>query len=134
MSGHRIHSPSFTGLFKTGSGEQETFSSDSAAELLFTKMIRLDKGTAMKRKPRTTEERKRVSITVNAEPWDKLRILTKEIGWRDNWFGLEVDRMVAGMLVVAEQAKKDAEEQKKMTEAEAKKRYESLMRVVLEGK
>jgi len=80
------------------------------------------------------EERKRINMTVNAKPWNRLRALTKEIGWKDNWLSLEMDKMVEGMLVVAEQAKKDAEEQKEMTEAEAKKRYEDLMRMVLEKK
>lgn len=79
-------------------------------------------------------KRKRVSITVNAEPWEELRRLTKLLGWRDNWLALQLDEMVAGMLIVAEQAQKDAEEKVQMTEAEARKRYEDLMRMVLEGK
>lgn len=71
---------------------------------------------------------------MNAEPFDRLRELTKELGWRDNWLGLELDKMVAGMLVVAEQAQRDAERKDQMTEDQARERYESLMRIALEGK
>ena len=78
-------------------------------------------------------KRKRISLTVNAEPYEQLRSLTKFLGWRDNWLSLELDKLISGMLVVAEQAKKDAEAKVEMTEAEARKRYESLMRTILEG-
>lgn len=78
--------------------------------------------------------RKRINITVDKEPYEALRALTKKLGWRDNWLSLEIDKLVAGLLVVAAQAAKDAEEQVEMTEEEAKKRYESLMRQILESK
>lgn len=78
-------------------------------------------------------KRKRISLTVNAEPYEQLRSLTKFLGWRDNWLSLELDKLISGMLVVAEQAKRDAESKVEMTEAEARKRYESLMRTILEG-
>lgn len=79
-------------------------------------------------------ERKRINITVNKEPYEKLRALTKILGWRDNWISLELDKLVDGMLLIAEQAKRDAEEKKDMTDDEARKRYESLMRTILENK
>jgi hypothetical protein len=80
------------------------------------------------------QRRKRVNITLNAEPYEKLMELAKILGFRNNWLGQEIDKMIAGLLIIAEQAKRDAEEKKEMTEAEARKRYEDLMRVVLEGK
>lgn len=80
------------------------------------------------------QKRKRVMITLNAEPYERLRELTKALGWRDNWIGLELDKMVSGMLIVAEQAQRDAERKEQMTEAQARERYEGLMRIALEGK
>jgi len=79
-------------------------------------------------------KRKRISITVDAEPYEALRALTKKLGWRDNWLSLQIDELIAGMLVVAAQAAKDVEEQREMTDEEAKKRYEGLMRQILEEK
>jgi len=79
-------------------------------------------------------KRKRISITVDTEPYEALRVLTKKLGWRDNWLSLEIDKLVAGLLVVAAQAAKDVEEQVEMTEEEAKKRYEDLMRKIIESK
>lgn len=79
-------------------------------------------------------KRKRISITVNAEPYEALRQLTKELKFRDNWLSLEIDNLIAGLLVIAAQAKKDAEERAEMTEEEARKRYEDLMRKVLESR
>jgi len=79
-------------------------------------------------------KRKRISITVNAEPYEALRQLTKELKFRDNWLSLEIDNLIAGLLVIAVQAKKDAEERVEMTEEEARKRYEDLMRKVLESR
>lgn len=78
------------------------------------------------------ERRKRVNITLNADPYEQLMALAKELGFRNNWLGQEIDKLIAGLLVIAKQAKKDAEEQKEMTEAEARKRYEELMRRFLE--
>lgn len=79
-------------------------------------------------------KRKRVTITVNAEPYENLMALAKILGFRNNWLSLEIDKMVSGLLVIAKQAQKDAEEKKEMTEGEARKRYEDLMRAVLEDK
>lgn len=73
-------------------------------------------------------KRKRISLTVNAEPYDELRRLTKEIGWRDNWLGLEIDKMVAGALKVAAQAKIDAQKEKPDPEEDRISRYEEIMR------
>lgn len=80
------------------------------------------------------ERRKRVNITLNADPYEHLMALAKHLGFRNNWLGQEIDKLIAGLLMVAEQAKKDAEEKKEMTEAEARKRYEDLMRKILEAK
>lgn len=78
-------------------------------------------------------KRKRITLTVNAEPYDALRKLTKQLDFRDNWLSLEIDKLIGGLLVIAEQAKKDAESREYMTEAEARARYEDLMRKFLEG-
>lgn len=80
------------------------------------------------------EKRKRVTITLNADPYERLMLLAKHLGFRNNWLGQEIDKLIAGLLIVAEQAKRDSEEKKEMTEAEARKRYEDLMRKILEAK
>jgi len=71
-------------------------------------------------------------VTVKAEPYERLRELTRLLGWKDSWLGPELDKLIAGVLIVAEQAKKDAEENLKLTEEQAAKRYEDLMRATLE--
>lgn len=78
--------------------------------------------------------RKRITITVDADPYEHLMSLAKHLGFRNNWLSLEIDKLVAGLLVIAAQAKKDAEEKMELTEAEARKRYEDLMRTFLESK
>ena len=80
------------------------------------------------------QRRKRAYITLNAEPYENLMALGKSLGYRNNWLGLEIDKMIAGLLVIAQQAKQDAENNLQMTEGEARKRYEDLMRKVLENK
>lgn len=75
---------------------------------------------------------KRVYLTVSEEPYKRLQSLVRALGWKKNWLSREVDKVVQGLLIVAEQAIKDAEEQREMTELEAKKRYEDLMRSILE--
>ena len=72
-------------------------------------------------------------MALEKEPYERLRALIKELGWPKTWLAGEIDKMIAGLLQVAEQAKIDAEERKDMTEAEARKRYEDLMRRFLEG-
>ena len=76
--------------------------------------------------------KKKINIAVTAEPYERLREKTKAIGWPSNWLSKELDKMVNALLVVADQAVKDAEEQRKMTDDEAKARYEALTRKLLE--
>jgi len=76
--------------------------------------------------------KKRINVTVEAEPYERLRELTKLLGWKDNWLGPELDKLIAGVLIVAEQAKKDAESNMQLSEEQATKRYEDLMRATLE--
>lgn len=76
--------------------------------------------------------KKRILLTVEAEPFDEIKALAREIGWPKTWLSQEIDKLVAGLLLVAKQAKKDAEERRQMTEDEARKRYEELMRRFLE--
>lgn len=71
-------------------------------------------------------------LTLEKEPYEKLQRLVKHLGWPKTWLAHEMDRMIAGLLQVAEQAIRDAEEAKEMTEAEARKRYEDMMRKILE--
>lgn len=72
--------------------------------------------------------RKRIAIMVNADPYEELRRLTKELGWRDNWLGLEIDKMVEGALNVATQAKIDAMKDAPEPEEVRVARYEEIMR------
>jgi hypothetical protein len=81
-----------------------------------------------------TRKIKKAGITVDAEKWDALQDLGRELGQPKNWLSVEIGNLVDMLLVVAVQARKDAEEKKQMTEKEAKARYEMLARKVLEGK
>lgn len=85
----------------------------------------------MKRKDGLPEGSKRVALTVNAKNWENLQALGKKAGFNQNWLSVEVDKFAHGLLAVAMQAVKDAEERKEMSEEEALKRYENLMREVM---
>ena len=78
-------------------------------------------------------EKKKINITVNKANWEEMQCLVRELGWKNNWLSSQIDKMVAGLIVVAKQAKKDVADKREMTEAEARKRYEELMRKILEG-
>lgn len=65
---------------------------------------------------------------LNAEPYEELRRLTKELGWRDNWLSLEIDKMVEGALKVAAQARIDAMNPVPEPEDDRIARYEEIMR------
>jgi len=71
--------------------------------------------------------KKRVLITVTAEPWERLQAKAKSAGLPQNWLSTEIDRFVPGLLAVVEQAEKDALDRREMTEAEAMARYAELM-------
>lgn len=77
-------------------------------------------------------EKKKVNITLAKDNWENLQALVKALGWPKNWLSCEIDKLVAGLLIVAKQAKEDAENRLQMTEEEAKKRYEELMRRMME--
>lgn len=79
----------------------------------------------------TTKKKKMLAL--EPEPYERLQSLVKELGWPKNWLAGQVDRLIAGLLIVAAQAKSDAENLQHMTESEAKKRYEDMMRKILEG-
>jgi len=76
--------------------------------------------------------KKKKLLALEAEPYERLQALVKELGWHKSWLAHEIDRLIVGLLVVAEQAKKDAESLREMSEEEARKRYEDLMRRFLE--
>lgn len=78
-------------------------------------------------------EKKKINIAVQKANWEELQGIVKYLGWPKSWLSSEIDRLVAGLVIVARQAKEDAEKKVEMTEAEAKKRYEDLMRKLMEG-
>ena len=71
--------------------------------------------------------KKRVLITVTAEPWERLQAKAKSAGLPQNWLSSEIDRFIPGLLAVVEQAEQDALDRREMTEAEAMARYAELM-------
>jgi len=71
--------------------------------------------------------KKRVLITVTAEPWERLQAKAKKAGLPQNWLSTEIDRFIPGLLAVVEQAEQDALDRREMTEAEAMARYAELM-------
>ncbi len=79
-------------------------------------------------KPEKKTGKKRVLITVTAEPYERLRDLIVKAGLPKNYISYQLDLLVQGILPVAEQAYKDAMEKKEMTEEEAKKRYAEIAR------
>lgn len=83
---------------------------------------------------KTAPGRKRVAITVHAETWEKLRAKAKEAGLPHNWLSTAIDGFLPGLLVVVEQAEKDALERREMTELEAMARYGQLMAKEMEKK
>ena len=76
--------------------------------------------------------KKRVNLTVDQKSWDELRALGRAAGFRVDWLSVEFDRFLRSLHSVAMQAVEDAQQKQEMTEAEAKERYEKLMRKKLE--
>ena len=76
--------------------------------------------------------KKRVQVTVDAKAFDELRRLGKAAGFQDGWLSVEFDRFVRSLHSVAIQAVQDAESKQEMTDAQARERYERLMRQKLE--
>ena len=72
--------------------------------------------------------KKRVQVTVDSKAFDELRELGRAAGFRDGWLSVEFDRMVRALHSVVLQAVQDAQDKQEMTEDQAKKRYEALMR------
>lgn len=83
---------------------------------------------ARKRKinPEIPEGNKRVMINVPTETWERLQALAKEVGMPPGWLSAQISQFLPGLLIVAEQAKKDAEARLQLSETQAKKRYEKL--------
>ena len=78
------------------------------------------------------KNKKRISLTVEAEPYEDLRRLGRLAGFNSDWISAEFNRMVKALRSVAHQAIEDAAHKKEMTEEQARKRYEDLMRKKLE--
>lgn len=76
--------------------------------------------------------KKRVNLTVDQKSWDELRALGRAAGFRVDWLSVEFDRLLRSLHSVAMQAVEDAQQKQEMTDAEAKERYEKLMRKKLE--
>lgn len=72
-------------------------------------------------------------LALEKAPYEELQALIKELGWPKYWLAHQMDKMIAGLIVVAKQAKKDAEELKGLTEEQAQKRYEDMMRMIMES-
>ena len=49
--------------------------------------------------------KKRILLSVEAEPFDEIKVLAREIGWPKTWLSREIDKLIAGLLLVARQAK-----------------------------
>lgn len=71
-------------------------------------------------------------VTVDEKSWEELRSLGKAAGFRRDWLSVEFDRMVRSLHSVAMQAVQDAQDEREMTDAQARERYEILMRQKLE--
>lgn len=75
-----------------------------------------------------TRRKKRISLTVEAEPYEDLRRLGDLAGFNPDWISLELNRMIKALRSVAQQAIEDSKTKREMTEEQARKRYEDLMR------
>ena len=75
-----------------------------------------------------TRLKKRISLTVEAEPYEDLRRLGDLAGFNPDWISLELNRMIKALRSVAHQAIEDSKTKREMTEEQARKRYEDLMR------
>lgn len=75
------------------------------------------------------EKRKRykMQLTVDAENYETLRRVGHELGWGTHWLSREIDRLLGGLVLVVEQAKKDAEKLSEETDQVRKDRYRALM-------
>jgi len=74
------------------------------------------------RKPK----KKRVFITVTREPYEELRSLFGEAGYKPSYLSEQFDHLVHALLPVARQAKIDALRRKQMTIEEMSERYGKL--------
>ena len=72
--------------------------------------------------------RKKNFFTVEAEPYEDLRRLGDLAGFNPDWISLELNRMIKALRSVAQQAIEDSKTKREMTEEQARKRYEDLMR------
>lgn len=64
--------------------------------------------------PRIPKGKKRVTLTVNAENWDKAQALAREVHLPRTWLSAELDAMLPAMIAMAEALKRT-----KMTEKDA---------------
>jgi len=85
-------------------------------------------------KNRIPAGKKRVAITVTAKTWEMLQAKAKKAGFPNGWLSSAIDGFIPGLLAVIEQAEKDAENRREMTELEAMARYGQLMAKELDKK
>lgn len=88
----------------------------------------------MKKNNDLPEGKKRVALSVDSQIWEEIQSYRKKAGMPQNWLSTAINEFLPGLLAVVKQAEKDAVERKNMTEEEAMKRYEDLMRKELQKK
>ena len=66
------------------------------------------------------DAKKRISLTVEAEPYEDLRRLGDLAGFNPDWISLELNRMIKALRSVAQQAIEDSKTKREMTEEQAK--------------
>lgn len=70
---------------------------------------------------------KPIRLCLNAENFAHLRKVGEELGWSKTWISREINGILAGLVAVVDQAKKDAERLEQETDEVRKERYQSLM-------
>ena len=75
-----------------------------------------------------TRRKKEFLLLSEAEPYEDLRRLGDLAGFNPDWISLELNRMIKALRSVAQQAIEDSKTKREMTEEQARKRYEDLMR------
>lgn len=66
--------------------------------------------------------KKRIAITVEAEPYDKLQKNAKRAGFGAKWFGREIDKLVQGLNKIVTKVVEIKEQGFELTEEERNKK------------
>lgn len=65
--------------------------------------------------------KKRISLTVEKEPYELFKKNSRLVGLGDKWFSQEIDKLVQGLNEIIQVVVDTAEQGKKLTEEERKK-------------